>query len=50
MIITEKEKFIYRELLPSDLEIIRKLPQNEQELFFMCPKADYPLTAEQLKK
>lgn len=45
----EKEKLIYRELLPSDLETVCKLPQNEQELFFMCPKADYPLTTEQLK-
>lgn len=46
----EKEKLIYRNLLPSDLEIICKLPQNQRELFFMCPSADYPLTIEQLGK
>lgn len=50
MIIMEKEKLIYRKLIPSDLEIICKLPQNEQELFFMCPKADYPLTIKQLEE
>lgn len=47
--IMEKEKLTYRSLVPADLEIICKLPQNEQELFFMCPKADYPLNIEQLE-
>lgn len=50
MIIMEKERLIYRDLLPDDLEIICKLPLNKQELFFMCPKADYPLTIEQLRE
>lgn len=49
MIIMEKEKLTYRSLISSDLDILYKLPQNEQELFFMCPKADYPLTVEQLE-
>lgn len=49
MIIMEKEKITYREFISSDMEIICKLPQNEQELFFMCPKANYPLTIEQLE-
>lgn len=48
MIIMEKGKIIYRNFNPSDLEAICKLPQDEQELYFMCPKADYPLTEEQL--
>ena len=48
MIIMEKEKLTYRNLIPNDVETICKLPLNEQELFFMCPKADYPLTIEQL--
>lgn len=50
MIIMEKEKLTYRELHPNDLEILCQLPQNKQELFFMCPKADYPLTTAQLKE
>lgn len=49
MIIMEKKKIAYREFIPSDMKIICKLPQNEQELFFMCPKANYPLTIEQLE-
>lgn len=45
----EKEKIVYRDLITSDIETICKFPQNAQELFFMCPKADYPLTKEQLE-
>lgn len=48
MIIMEKEKLAYRNLAFDDLETICKLPRDEQELFFMFPKADYPLTIEQL--
>lgn len=33
----------------SDLEKICQLPQNKEELFFMFPKADYPLSVEQLE-
>lgn len=32
-----------------DLEIICRFPQDENELFFMFPKANYPLTIEQLQ-
>lgn len=49
MIVMEKEKLIHRSLIPSDLNAICKLPSNEEELFFMFPKANYPLTVEQLK-
>lgn len=45
----EKERLTNRPLLLSDLEIIYKLPENEQELFFMCPKANYPLTKDQFE-
>lgn len=34
---------------PNDFKDICKLPQNEEELFFMFPKADYPLSVEQLQ-
>lgn len=44
----EKEKLTFRSLTSNDIKTICKLPQNEQELFFMCPIADFPLTAEQL--
>lgn len=33
----------------NDFENICKLPQNEEDLFFMFPKADYPLSVEQLQ-
>lgn len=43
------ERLTYRSVEIPDLEIICKLPQNEEELFFMFPKADYPLSVEQLE-
>lgn len=43
------ERLTYRSVEIPDLEIICKLPQNEEELFFMFPKADYPLSVEQLQ-
>lgn len=49
MIVMEKEKLIYRNLISSDLDAICKLPSNEEELFFMFPKANYPLVVEQLQ-
>lgn len=49
MIIMEKDQLVYRTLLPGDLKFVVKLPENERELFFMCPKANYPLTPEQLE-
>lgn len=33
----------------SDIEKICQLPKNEEELFFMFPKAEYPLTESQLE-
>lgn len=39
----------YRAIKISDLEKICQLPQNKEELFFMFPKADYPLSVEQLQ-
>jgi len=33
----------------SDLKKICRLPKNEEELFFMFPKAEYPLTESQLE-
>ena len=45
----EKEKLTYRDFTFDDLETVCKLPRNKQELFFMFPKADFPLTINQLK-
>jgi len=39
----------YRSANPTDFEAICKLPQNAEELFFMFPKAEYPLTRVQLE-
>lgn len=39
----------YRPIKIFDLEKICQLPQNKEELFFMFPKADYPLSVEQLE-
>lgn len=33
----------------NDLKIICQFPQNAEELFFMFPKAEYPLTVSQLE-
>ena len=49
MIIMEKEKLTYRNLVFDDLETVCKLPRNKQELFFMFPKADFPLAIDQLE-
>ena len=45
----EKEKLTYRDFTSDDLETVCKLPRNKQELFFMFPKAEYPLTERQLE-
>lgn len=37
-----------RPVQPADFNAICHLPQNEEELFFMSPKASYPLTEDQL--
>lgn len=39
----------YRPIKITDIEEICRLPQNEEELFFMFPKADCPLSVEQLQ-
>jgi ribosomal protein S18 acetylase RimI-like enzyme len=46
---TAKPKFSHRPFQEEDLPVICRFPQTEQELFFMFPKAEYPLTVEQLK-
>lgn len=38
----------HRPIKISDFGKIRQLPQSKEELFFMFPKADYPLSVEQL--
>ena len=43
------DTFLHRAVEPNDLEIISKFPQNENELYFMYPKAEFPLTVDQLK-
>lgn len=39
----------YRPVQEADISIICQFPQSEQELFFLFPKASYPLTFGQLK-
>ena len=39
----------YRAVQADDLIKISQLPQNEEELFFMFPRAEYPLTESQLE-
>lgn len=39
----------YRTVEVSDFKKICQLPKNMEELFFMFPKAEYPLTESQLK-
>lgn len=43
------ENLSYRPVTSTDFEAICKLPRNEEELFFMFPKAEYPLTINQLE-
>lgn len=40
----------YRPVKVRDFERICQFPQNESELFFMFPKAKYPLTVAQLRE
>ena len=39
----------YRTVEVSDLKEICQLPKNEEELFFMFPQAQFPLTVEQIE-
>ena len=43
------QNYTHREVSTSDLEAICKFPLNETELFFMFPKAEFPLTVAQLR-
>lgn len=43
------EKLSYREVKKTDFETICGFPENPQELFFMFPKAEFPLTVNQLE-
>lgn len=40
--------YAYRNILPEDFAIIATFPQNKEELFFMYPKGQFPLTVDQL--
>ena len=40
----------HRPVLDADIPLICQFPQSEHELFFMFPKASYPLTIDQLKE
>jgi len=42
--------YTYRPLQSSDLETLCSFPQNEQELYFMFPRAEFPLTADQIRE
>lgn len=42
--------FSHRTLEASDAEAIAKFPQSVEELFYMFPKAEYPLQPEILLK
>jgi ribosomal protein S18 acetylase RimI-like enzyme len=42
--------FSYRPVQEIDIPLICQFPQSEEELFFLYPKASYPLTFDQLKK
>ena len=39
----------YRPVQVDDIRCICQFPQSEQELYFLFPKASYPLTVEQLQ-
>lgn len=40
----------YRPLQLIDLETLCSFPQNKEELYFMFPKAEYPLTPDQIRE
>ena len=40
----------FRPVASTDISILCKLPQNAEELFYMYPKAHFPLTPDQLTK
>ena len=44
-----RNKLTFHSVTTKDIPIICGFPQTAEELFFMFPKASYPLTVEQLK-
>jgi ribosomal protein S18 acetylase RimI-like enzyme len=42
--------FKIRPVADSDIDLICSFPQNDDELYFMYPKANYPLTHSQLQE
>jgi len=42
--------YTHRRLQPGDLASVCSLPRNEEELYYMFPKATYPLTPEQIEE
>lgn len=49
LMVLKLNKLSFRPVLNKDLEYLCQLPQSKEELFFMFPKADYPLSVEQLR-
>lgn len=43
------QTYKHREVAPEDIPAISNFPRDENELFFMYPKAKFPLTVDQLK-
>lgn len=43
----KENELSYRPFETVDIEKICQLPQSDEELFFMFPKVDYPLSVEQ---
>ena len=43
-------KYTYRGIIENDYKVICNMPQNITELYYMFPKADYPLSVEQLSE
>jgi len=43
------QTYKHREIASEDIAIICNFPRDENELFFMYPKAIFPLTIDQLK-
>lgn len=41
--------YVYRDVQGNDFEQICLFPQNEEELFYMFPRASYPLRADDLR-
>jgi ribosomal protein S18 acetylase RimI-like enzyme len=47
---SEKKNLTFRAVREEDIPIICNFPQTAEELFFMFPKATFPLTEDQLRK